>query len=137
MENTGKQHQIGVGLTFVLYAENKGTSQLGANVSVTRFLLQPIISRTQDTFSSPALPWEETVTCSREISGVCTLRGGAQRALNLTQLMICTRSQRNILFFFFLPSLGNSTQEITYGIRYLPLGPAISFLTVVSRAHQV
>lgn len=49
MENTGKQHQIGVGLTFVLYAENKGTSQLGANVSVTRFLLQPIISRTQDT----------------------------------------------------------------------------------------
>lgn len=100
MENTGKQHQIGVGLTFVLYAENKGTSQLGANVSVTRFLLQPIISRTQDTFSSPALPWEETVTCSREISGVCTLRGGAQRALNLTQLMICTRSQRNILFFF-------------------------------------
>lgn len=103
------EHQIGVGLTFVLCAENKGTSQLGANVSVTGFLPQPNISRTlSDTFSSPALPGAETVICSREISGICTLRRGAQRALNLTQLMICTRSQGNILFFF-LPSHGNST----------------------------
>lgn len=69
------EHQTGVGLTFVLYAENKGTSQLGENISVTRFLPQPIISSMLSyTFSSPTLPWEETVICSKEISGICTLR---------------------------------------------------------------
>ena len=120
------EHQIGVGLTFVLCAENKGTSQLGENISVTRFLLQPIISSTLSyTFSSPTLPWEETVTCSKEIGGVCTLRRGAERALNLIQLMICTRSQRNVPFFFSPQSwklnIGNNIWDSTpcFGARHL------------------
>ena len=75
------EHQIGVGLTFVLCAENKGTSLLGKNISVTGFLPQSIISSTLSyTFFSPTLLWKETILHSKEISGetsssrVCTVR---------------------------------------------------------------
>lgn len=69
------EHQTGVGLTFVLYAENKGTSQLGENIicdpfpPATHYFQYAVIH-----FLVSALPWEETVICSKEISGICTLR---------------------------------------------------------------
>jgi len=37
------ENQIGVGLTFVLYAENKGTLPLGKNRSVASVLPEPKI----------------------------------------------------------------------------------------------
>lgn len=64
------ENQIGVGLTFVLYAENKGTLLLGKNISVMGFLPQSNISSIFSyTFLSPLLLLKETIFRSKEISG--------------------------------------------------------------------
>lgn len=56
------ENQIGVGLIFVFYAENKHTSLLGKNVSMTSFLPGSTISDIfLYTFLSPIFLSKETV----------------------------------------------------------------------------